>query len=416
MSSPKAGSKTTSGRLAIIADVHLGPRGVSVGQVWEQGVVADRMLATFREVFYWMEENHCRTVIVAGDFFDRRVISPRVVGELQALFEQYSASGYHMYVMSGNHDVDVHSGNALDYLPDIYVHKVTGPGVVGHIDDMSNMLPSTSVLFAPYVCGMSAVDSIKAATKSLDAWPGNPPRVLVGHFGVYSDGAPSWEEADPLSLHISDLEKLLRGAGIEVVACGHYHNAAEFQLKNLTVFQVGSLSPRNFGENGARFGSVLELWGTAEGPVEATHHIGAVSGVRYVVSCGQLQKPWTEGVDLDTLRRCWFVLKQKIDPFPIRTKVVQNPKSVDDIVGGAVTIANYHKPSQRYKDEQIGPMGLSPQHAIAYHCKTLRWKGELEGPAFGLLEEALSRTHGDPVVASVTAPPLPVSLELERRR
>ncbi len=416
MSSRKAGLKTSRGKIAIVADPHIGPRGLSVGAVWEQGVVADRMLMTLYELFIWAEENHIRSIIVAGDFFDRRLITPLIIGKLQEHCKQLSSKGYRLYILSGNHDVDVHSGNALDYLSDLYIYKVVDPCIRGHIDDTSNISPATSILFAPFVCGMTAEDSVKAAVEKLEAWPGNPPNTLIGHFGVYSDGAAPWELADPLSVHVDFLAKLLRRTGIKLVACGHYHNAAHFELKDLDVYQVGALSPRNFGENGLMFGNVLEVRGTAEGPVQTIHHMGAISGIRYIANESQLYKPFTSEIkDPGALQRCWFVLKDVIDPFPIKSKVVQSPATVNDVMGGAVTVANYHQLDQRYDRVEIGPEGLSPQHAIAYHCKALIKQRGVEGPTAGLLVEAIGRTQGTNVSAFVEAPPRFGALSLVKR-
>lgn len=391
------------GRCAIAADCHIGPRAIAAGTIWEQWIVAKRMLFTFYEFMIWCEEHQIKTPIIAGDFFDTRLIPPRLVGEINLQLRQYSNRGIRPVFINGNHEEDKWSGTALDYLNATYCTTITTPGVHLTSDGMF-------ILVAPFVYGLSAEEVLDKALEQLSYhYDPDVVRLLVGHFGLYSDGAALWEQNDRLSLHVNHVKKRLAGTNIRVVAVGHYHNYSHYELDDLDLYQIGALSPRNFGETGAAYGNILEVDGLHHESTDlgATHYLGACAGVRYIGSADQFRGHYISELELEPMRRCWYITRRAITSFPVTVPIVPEPKRIDDVQGGAFTFADYSKnPTPYYDTDDIGPRGLSAQRSIHQFVERQMAERNFNGPLPGLASEAVNRTQGAEGAVLVTAPQL----------
>lgn len=374
-----------------------------MGTIWEQSLVAKRMLWTFYEFMIWCEEHNIKTPIIAGDFFDTRLIPPKLVGDINAQLRQYANRGIRPIFVNGNHEEDKWNGSALQYLNEVHCKIVREPSVIMTVE-------GTTALAVPFVYGLSAEEALDKALEELSLhYAPDSVRLLVGHFGLYSDGAALWEQNDRLSLHVNHVKKRLAGTNIRVVAVGHYHNRSHYEFDDLDLYQIGSLSPRNFGESGAAYGNILEVDGLANSDeIGATHYLGACAGVRYVAHPDQFRGHFIKELELEPVKRCWYIARDALQSFPISVPVVSKPKEIMEVQSGAFTSARYDKQHEKpyYDGDEIGPRGISSQRAVQHFVQRKMTTGEFKGPIPGLATEAVSRTKGTEGNSVVTAPRL----------
>jgi len=358
--------------------------------------VGERMLATFGELYYWAVDKSIRTIIVAGDTFDKRLIEPKCVKALHLLLEMArSTKGMRFVFLSGNHDVDQWCGNALDYLPSTYCTRFYEPVKTRVYETGTHDAGGgADVLFIPFVPGKSAEESITEGLERQCPVGMGSPRVMVGHFGLYSDGAPVWQQQDPLSVHVDWVSSRAKKAGIQVVACGHYHNAAHFEVKGVDLYQIGSLSPRNFSETGLRFGNVLVVEGIQDGSLKCHHGLGVIAGVRYIDHIDQMDDTYTRELHgKSVLGRCWYLTRgMSENPLPKYATPTPSPDKLEDVIGGAWTVSDGATP-QPFKDGvEVGPEGVSSIGAVGKYVRANL--GSFSGPTAGLLHEAQDRLQG----------------------
>jgi len=378
------------GRVAIVADAHIGPRGTVVGSVIEHDVVEQRVLFSFLELLVVAEEMGISRIIVAGDLFDRSTIAPKFIESLAKAIRQAEARGIKLTLVAGNHDWTAGAGSALEYLRPLFVDCVTAPSVQS-LGTVSSTVPIPNVAYAPCVPGMPAQESITAALQAM-VKPHKPkPKLLIGHFGVVNKESPSWLKTDPRAVTTSWLFKELRGTSIKLVVCGHHHNAGMWKKHGIEVRQIGALSPRGFGELGYWYGNVVIVDGLTSGPLTAYNDLGVVSGVRYI----QDAKDWV-GIEacLASALRCWYIIRGRDTKVPASLsslKVVESPGSVNDVMGGAVTCVDYHRIGHKPAVDLGSSVG-NAQVSVKKFIRGAKGRGELKS-SHGLVCEALKRTH-----------------------
>jgi len=397
------------GRIAIIADAHLGQHSTPHNlRLEKSSMVEDRMVCAFEEVLVWMESRKILSLVVAGDLFDSPVITPRIISHIARIFREQASRGVHFYLLTGNHDYNAFAGNALHYLGGAYnVHVIEQP-CVSTIEDGSGK--HGQVLWVPWLPGKSAAASVKVALDCLIGHAELRPRLMIGHLGLFGfdyDTEAAWMQHDASAISIEWLAHVLEGSTISDVVVGHFHRSNSDILQwgiphgPLSIFQVGALNPASPRDAGVSYGNIVVTCGTADGElIVYNHHIGAVSGIRYV-----RDKVDVENIGDDTItKRNWYITSCEETSALETLKLSTNPKSLPETYGA---ITSYVNPIGIPKlPAQIMAPAETPQEAVLQYVKQGLERQQFSGPIPGLLREALGRMHGGVAPEELFAPML----------
>lgn len=314
------------GAVAFVGDVHIGPRGESLGSY--ASLASDVVLRSFtKDLFFWLKKKQIQSLVIAGDLFDRTTITPSVVRKVRSSVYDFCTRGGNISVIAGNHDRST-AELGFDYLPDVNVKKYDSVSV--GVIDCGNY--SVRSLFIPYVPGGNATDYLKEHL--LRAINKDNVRVVVGHFGIYGNDAPPWSRADPWYVDadwlIATLDKAAeKNRGSYHVFTAHHHTHSMWLGKRCVVANIGALNPRSFDQQGLDFGDVAVLDGLAnEKKHQAYFHMDAVPGIRFyedAIDCVQACE-----VSADN----WYFVSETI---PETSGVFLEPKKLSQ-VKGAVTL------------------------------------------------------------------------------
>jgi len=274
--------------VAFVGDVHIGPRGESLGALSK--LVSQSVTASFLSLFDWLAQKRIRTLVVAGDLFDRTTITPSTVGAIKTRIHDFcNSKGGQVIYLSGNHDRSATEA-AGDYLRMFGVDYVTKPSAF-RLSGVSTSLPIPRVLCIPWMPGTTARDAIGEGlleAGSLD--DDRKPVALVGHFGVHPDKAPPWVKNDPWYVPATWLIDQCREAGIRysILAHEHQHMVAVAD-DGCKAANIGAFAPRSYAEQGSHFGNVAVLHNIREnidskrrGPAaDLSFELDAVAGIRF---------------------------------------------------------------------------------------------------------------------------------------
>jgi DNA repair exonuclease SbcCD nuclease subunit len=365
------------GKLAVVADLHLGPKGGKFGRIIE-----DRLILTVQDLFKQLREDLVQNVVFAGDTFDRVLLLPRFVSQFKNLLHEYWCQGMRFTFISGNHEHTEKDGRALEYLP--FSHEcVFVPSIVAK--DYGSV--PGPILAVPYIPARTAEEVILEAVslaqeKSTNAW--ECPKIMIGHFGVYDEKAPKWLVEDKQAVSVDWLARVVEDTLIEVIVVGHHHTAAFYTRGELTIFQVGALSPRSFADNGLKYGNVAIINEVGNSLVCNTQ-FGYVSGVRYLSE----GSPTRGCIPEYTMNTSWYITD--VEGYVCNSPVVNSPETVYDIEDGAITFID--RKVKKHMEESDRPVLECPQAEEATQAfiegdKELRSKP-------GLLSEAISGVRCD---------------------
>jgi DNA repair exonuclease SbcCD nuclease subunit len=367
------------GKLAVVADLHLGPKGGKFGRIIE-----DRLMLTVQDLLKQLREDLVQNIVFAGDTFDRVLLLPRFVSQFKNLLHEYWCQGMRFTFISGNHEHTEKDGRALEYLP--FSHEcVFVPSIVAK--DYGSV--PGPILAVPYIPARTAEEVILEAVslaqeKSTNAW--ECPKIMIGHFGIYDEKAPKWLVEDKQAVFVDWLAKVVEDTFIEVIVVGHHHTAAFYTRGELTIFQVGALFPRSFADSGLKYGNVAIINEVGNSLVCNTHP-GYVSGVRYLTE----DSPECEYIPEHTMNTSWYITDLVDCVGDEHCEVVNNPETVYDIEDGAVTFID--RKAKKHMEESDRPVLECPQAEEATQAfiegdKELRSKP-------GLLSEAISGVRCD---------------------
>lgn len=240
--------------IAIIGDAHLRDG---------DDIISKFRLYSFRKAYEILRKRGVSTVIVAGDLFDKPVVSPYLVSQV------VEAITIPTYAIAGNHDTDLSHGSAVWY--------VNGGKVVS-ISDVERCLleHSVSCAFVPYVPGSDARMEIERAIEL------GRSDLMVGHFGVYDyESEPKWMRNDRWFITNAELLDLLDKSETKLCVFGHKHIATREDLYSDAyhgVAGIGAISPCAISETGV-FGNVVFIDSGLIDSVKFEHEM--IPGIRY---------------------------------------------------------------------------------------------------------------------------------------
>lgn len=242
-------------RLLHTADVHLGrPFGV-LGDVGR--VVRQQIRATFARVLAVGRERHAAAILIAGDLFDTDRPDPsdcrfvlEEIGRLRPL---------PVYILPGTHDlVSPHSiYRRLTNRPDnLFVFDQDGPQSFRH----------EAVGLAVHARATCATRGGEPPLAGIHADPRVRYNIAMAHASVPRGDIPADPEHEAM---VTEAE--IRRTGVQYVALGHWHTAAEYFPGNaFRAWYAGSPETLQF-EDGDGSGSVLEVV-LGDDRVEVTPH------------------------------------------------------------------------------------------------------------------------------------------------
>lgn len=309
---------------AVVADVHIGPRGDHLGKY--SRLASEVVLESFLKLFAWLAEKEIRLLIVAGDLFDRTTISPSVVRQIYTRYQWwFSEKQGNMVVLAGNHDRSVHE-MGMEYLPDFGVRKISQPGTIA-LRQASWSEPPVA-LCIPYDRSENATDLLA----ELYPKESEECHLILGHFGIYGPGAPPWLRDDPWYVSAEFLTDLCGDRRVHVV-CGHHHTHEVWQTEaGGQIMNLGAFNPRSIAETGPAFGNVAVLHNTVDHDrMKIDLHKDAVPGIRFFERLGP-----TIEYHADALTPNWYFVKQLGDAED-RSNFTE-PTTLEELQNGALTL------------------------------------------------------------------------------
>jgi len=247
-------------RFIHLADVHLGYKQYGLEER------ADDFFKAFDEVIRYAEREHIKTMIVAGDLFHKKDLTPDTLARTEDSLAKSKEAGIDVIVVEGNHDSKhhIHTMSWLQYL--------NGLGLIKLIEPVDGLM---RIPINYHMCNVwgtkyhgasiskfleEAYDHIlktKNDPKTAELWKA-PCNILMLHCGVIGM-LPHTGSVKP--------ESLLRFKELfDYVALGHIHKPGD--IDNL-IFNPGSTEHCSLGE--ADFeGGFYDVTITSDG-VDAKH-------------------------------------------------------------------------------------------------------------------------------------------------
>lgn len=189
----------------ILGDLHIGHKGDHQGFRTIQRSFFDDQL------FPFIREKGVKTLIMLGDFFDRRkfVNFETLKFAKEAFFDVVRELGIETHMIIGNHDTYYKNTNKVNSI-ELVVNKEQYPNIHVYSSPETVTIDDVRVLMLPWICQENYSDSIKAI-KDTDA------RFVVGHLELAGFEYHRGVESDRGHC---DADLLGR---FEAVWSGHYH-------------------------------------------------------------------------------------------------------------------------------------------------------------------------------------------------
>ena len=179
--------------------------------------------------FRWIERaaynKKAKALIIAGDVFHHRKSIP--IGVLVAAYDALSECRMPLYIVVGNHDIDIKGATVSAQIFKKIATIIDAPEV--------HNIDGVPIGFVPWD---NNITNLRKAIKRMHV------KYLIGHFGIAGAvvGSSEYEMNEGLSANIFDTYKW--------VVLGHYHKNQKIR----NVRYVGSPLQHNFGEAGERKG------------------------------------------------------------------------------------------------------------------------------------------------------------------
>jgi exonuclease SbcD len=235
-------------RILHFADCHLG-----YVPAW-LGASSERRADDFRRTFTRVIDMACDPgngidlVVIPGDLFEHHDPGERAVAAARAQFQRLADHHLPVVLVPGNHD-------GISYAASVY-RRETFPGVtlvtnpeVGKVAQLA--VRSETVHVYSVAQDLSrGVESIEHLARTDE--PGI--HVAVLHAAVWAN--PAWDlKAEDFPIR----PEVIGGSGMQYVALGHFHNAAEYDEGGVRAVYCGSTEGRDFGETGPRSVVIAEV-------------------------------------------------------------------------------------------------------------------------------------------------------------
>ncbi len=238
-------------RFIHISDVHLGRR--PVGSVGEYSNL--RFNDYFNAFDYAVEkaiEQKVDAVIIAGDFFDRREISPDILQRAEQILNKLKVNDIKVILIEGNHD-NITFGSEIDSWI-VYLSQkglLQRPAYCFNEDDKYVFEPievGNCRFYGIGYPGSFAQEVIGALAEQL-AENTNQENIVIVHTAI------AGEDLVPGTVDSSTIN-LLRNKAI-YIAGGHLHSYKVYPKENPLLFIPGSLEYFDLGEIGQQKGFIL---------------------------------------------------------------------------------------------------------------------------------------------------------------
>ncbi len=231
-------------RFAHISDLHIGKRVNEISMIKDQRYILDSIVQI-------VKENDVDAVLIAGDIYDKSMPSAEAVSLCDDFLTKLSATGKHIYIISGNHDCEERIAYGSRIMENINIH--IAPVFKGNIakysptDDIDiYLLPYIKPIgIKQYFDGMeinSHNDAVKAALSRINV-DTDRCNILVAHQFVTGAITCDSEEAYVGGLDNVDVDIFKM---FDYVALGHIHRAQHIGRE--TVRYSGSVLKYSFSE------------------------------------------------------------------------------------------------------------------------------------------------------------------------
>ncbi len=230
------------------SDLHLGRR--PVGGIGEySGSRFNDYFDSFNHIAEYAVENSVNTVIISGDIFDRREITPEILERAEKLFLKLNESGIKTVISEGNHDRGGSSDSTwLNYL----AHRklVYMPSVIP--DDENDYLFEPVIIDGIYFYSMGypgiyIEDMSRSLAEILDADKAN---IVLVHTAISSnDHFPG-----TVTSGVIDLFK----GKVAYIAGGHFHSYSHYPANDPYFFVPGSPEYWDMAESDEKFFIVFD--------------------------------------------------------------------------------------------------------------------------------------------------------------
>ncbi len=128
-------------RLAHISDLHIGKRVNEISQLADQQYILDQIISV-------ISENHVDAVLIAGDVYDKTMPSAEAVALCDDFLTKLSATGKHVFIISGNHDCEERVAFAGRIMERMNIH--IAPVFDGQVSKYS-LDENTDVYLLPFI-------------------------------------------------------------------------------------------------------------------------------------------------------------------------------------------------------------------------------------------------------------------------
>ncbi len=234
------------GRIAVVADVHLGNHRRHGGEV-HAGLNA-RCRASLRVLAAAVDaavRRGAATFVVAGDLFDSTRPPPQLLAEVQRIFSAAGHAGMAVLLLVGNHD---QAGEA------------TGDHALGPLAPVADIIERPRVtddlVLVPFLARPGA--ELLAAVD----FRGLGRHLLVVHMGVRDEATPPWLRDAEDSADVDVIAAEAVRLGCAGAAAGNWHAGQLWAPPRVPVpvLQVGALVPTGWDNPGLHGYGTLATW------------------------------------------------------------------------------------------------------------------------------------------------------------
>lgn len=221
------------------SDLHLGRSFAGLGE--KGNVLRQALLDSLKRTLDLAEENGADFVVIAGDLFDSNQVSRKLVDTVLGMFREIAP--IQVFVLPGTHDLlddgSVYLGQGFEKADNVRVFGVHG---------------NTFRVGEVAVHGR-ANDTKGGGVRPLAELSPDPEaryNVAVVHASLEIERKSN---PDDYLVSFEEIEK----SGMDYVALGHWHNAADYSAGKAVAWYSGSPQPLGFDEEGAGKALLVEL-------------------------------------------------------------------------------------------------------------------------------------------------------------
>lgn len=205
-------------KLALITDLHFGTKK-------SDKVFLQNQINFYKNEFIpYLKENNIENIVILGDLFENRnFVHVHVMSEIFKLFEEFEKNDLFIYVIIGNHDINLRNSleiHSLDFLKKFKNVKL--------FEDVELLeIENRKLLFVPWQTDIELFKK-KIANKNIHC------DVCFGHFdinGFYFNKKSVCNNGIDFKTFISNYT---------LTFSGHFHKRQVYNLKNNSVVMVGS--------------------------------------------------------------------------------------------------------------------------------------------------------------------------------